>query len=1131
MSFQADNATSGVDGNDNLSLDDLNAIMSLQRQEAFDETLEEVHAQLSKRDTIRRRWGSDSKTNSNSTNGPPVSSPNNGIVNNGNNNSNDNENNNAESMLLQIITSQATSQPSQQSSASRRKSIDGSLFTATTKQQQQQNRGQEQQQHRFSAPSLSHLVKAVKGGADFANRVRRGRREENTNNDTSSMRQSSIQDRINSSTSGGRRSKSVSKEIDAMSLRKQGPPSSRGRIARTNSASSRDTLTSTRSRFVQEERRRRSTSRHVGSPSSSSRKRSSSQKATRRPSRHEGDTSSRADRKDDNRPAIKRPSIDDRAKIVDDVVGMMDLKSPGKDPSSDRGENSSYSSSRSNSLNSKNAMSPPVQAPRGFVRSSLSAARAARKQQQQQQQDCRQPTSQGQRNAGGSPSVDLEKHGNSNFDKRSSRKTRLDGDVRASPGSARLYRRSGMFKQTSSQNFSEDGDAATGRGRNNKESGGRRRNSARSAEPRLDVPIGDRRTEKSRSAVAEVGDDSSVDEFDLLWKDDLTPDTDQHGGNSSNTTLDERSVAAGSVNRKSGASAKVEPTSPTGEKIKKTKLEKIHELQAKCDRYKKEWIDACNDKRRFRRDLETAKVEAMSLSKQVETHITETTILQKNLSEALLKLDQTQEEQRKERTDHSNTAKDLAQARIDHAKSVNECREGRSQLDHLAHQLADRDREISALKAELQTSKETVENLEADIAYADEQIEKLEQDIKTIQEEVHMYRQAADKSDTSGEDGNAENLRVVRDEMEKRLHEERENRLDEKQRKLDERMKQFEEEKERYLEIQQAKEREYLERTEREVEKSRAREVDRQKLDDEINDRLKMLENDNAALHGRLKSEQLNSTTKMKLKDEIIEKLQKELIELQKNMQQQNGDPSSLASMQDVVESMKTEVSNTKMDLEEAYKQNGMMQEEVDDLRTVNSEMKTWVVTLQDNLKEQNKEIDSLKRKADEYHKKSGEWSSKAFEWKEKADHWEKTARSLNPDGKADPGNEPGHADPQALFLAAAVEKKKAVHPPHNASSWLGGIFHKTSDVEDDVQIRVDELEVENAKQSVEIKHLKSEMVKMQSMYKGIGYSNQQVIEQLQKENEAVELKCSNLLKELELARKLNQSMVENGNE
>lgn len=37
-----------------LSLDELNTIMNLQRQEAFDETLEEVHATLSKRDSIRK---------------------------------------------------------------------------------------------------------------------------------------------------------------------------------------------------------------------------------------------------------------------------------------------------------------------------------------------------------------------------------------------------------------------------------------------------------------------------------------------------------------------------------------------------------------------------------------------------------------------------------------------------------------------------------------------------------------------------------------------------------------------------------------------------------------------------------------------------------------------------------------------------------------------------------------------------------------------------------------------------------------------------------------------------------------------------------------------------------------------
>jgi len=70
-------------------------------------------------------------------------------------------------------------------------------------------------------------------------------------------------------------------------------------------------------------------------------------------------------------------------------------------------------------------------------------------------------------------------------------------------------------------------------------------------------------------------------------------------------------------------------------------------------------------------------------------------------------------------------------------------------------------------------------------------------------------------------------------------------------------------------------------------------------------------------------------------------------------------------------------------------------------------------------------------------------------------------------------------------------------------------------------------LENENSKQGVEIKTLKSEMVKMQSKYKEQAYNKKQHFDQLLKEKEAIELTNANLLKELELARKMNQ-MISN---
>jgi predicted RNase H-like nuclease (RuvC/YqgF family) len=306
----------------------------------------------------------------------------------------------------------------------------------------------------------------------------------------------------------------------------------------------------------------------------------------------------------------------------------------------------------------------------------------------------------------------------------------------------------------------------------------------------------------------------------------------------------------------------------------------------------------------------------------------------------------------------------------------------------------------------------------------------------------------------------------------------------------------------------------------------KARDEDRQKRDDEINQRLKELEDDNAALQGRLKSEQLDAAMKLKNKDSAIELLQKELAQLKKEQRERDADPDGLSSLQEQVEGLKEELETAQSELEEIQQQNKMLQEEVGDTKLVNQEMKTWVQTLQDATTEQKAEIELQKRKVEEWQKKSGEWSDKAHLWKEKAEMWEKTAKFLDSDGKSE--DDTTQADPQALFLAAALEKKRASEPNESRPGWrtMGSIFKKASKADEESHsARIEELEVENTKQSVEIKTLKSEIVQLQSAFKDQIYSKDQEMEELQREYEALESKNENLRKELELARKLNQSI------
>lgn len=582
-------------------------------------------------------------------------------------------------------------------------------------------------------------------------------------------------------------------------------------------------------------------------------------------------------------------------------------------------------------------------------------------------------------------------------------------------------------------------------------------------------------------------------------------------------TVDIRSMATRSQSTLS-------ETSIPEENKRKTKLEKIHELQAECDRHKRECLQVTKEKRQARRDLESKNLEVISLTKDIETHVAEISILRKNFSEALENLDMAQEELRQERIEYSNAAKDLAQARIDHAKSLNETRELKVDLDKLEGSISERDKRVATLAGDLQASKDKAKEMIADITFAEKEITKLEGEIKRLEEELITYRVAAEKDDVNG---NNENVRKARDEMEQRLHEERERRLEQKQEKLDEKIRQFEGEREKYLQDKEERERELENWQKLEDQKQKEREEERLRVGGEINQRLQELEDDNKMLQGRLKSEQLDSHVQLKAKDESIKKLKKELLEAKQELDARDSDPNGNVVLQKEIKDAKAELAMARDDIEEAKKHNGMLEDEIEVTQTTCSDLRTEISSLQKELTTVKRDAEFWKKKAEEWQGKSGEWSDKAFQWKDKAEHWEKMAKDSNPDANPEAITAPVAADPQALFLQAALEKKKAssaaaANAAAGGRRWLGGMWNKGSeDTGDDPQLQVKELEEANAKQLETIKSLRSEMVKIQTMFKEEAYGNQQKMQQLQKEKEAVELKNTNLMKELGLARKL----------
>jgi len=571
-------------------------------------------------------------------------------------------------------------------------------------------------------------------------------------------------------------------------------------------------------------------------------------------------------------------------------------------------------------------------------------------------------------------------------------------------------------------------------------------------------------------------------------------------------------------------------------KVKKSKLEKIHELQAQCDRYSIELHAIQAERQTYLRELNDYREESASLKKIVDAHEEKSNKLQSRLAEVEEELESTRVEQQKDRKELSEAAKGLAMVNIDYAKCVDEARIMKEKLDGLQNEIEGRDKKMSILEKDLETSNENVSQLEADVLYADDQIGTLEAEIKRLEDEVALYTEAANRDEN--EDGDGKNhLLEAKIEAEKRKCEEREKELEEKNRKLEEKSKgleedtkEFERQKSLYLEQHLLKEKEFEERRAREeahmVEeehKIQTLNEDRLKTEEELKQRLNELEDENIALKGRLKSEQLDSTMQIQNKENTIAELESEVAKLTKEQEQRDSAPDSSPSLLSEIEDLKAEATKRKLDFDEVCQNKIDLENEVEGLQHANIDITTRLCNFESEMAQQKKEIENQRRKTLEWQKKTGEWSEKAVMWKQRSEHWEKKAKDTNSDAATTASSDSAQVEPQALFLAAAVEKKAT----NVNGSWTFGrkLFGGSSDNDDETQALITKLEGENSSKEVEIKTLKSEMVKMQTNYKEQAYSQSQELEKLLKEKEAIELKNETLLKELELARKLNRTI------
>jgi len=176
----------------------------------------------------------------------------------------------------------------------------------------------------------------------------------------------------------------------------------------------------------------------------------------------------------------------------------------------------------------------------------------------------------------------------------------------------------------------------------------------------------------------------------------------------------------------------------SGDKKRKSKMEKIRQLQAKNELYKVEFKRVQKDRKHLKRDIEARNQEIESLTKEIDGHIAETSVLKLKLSEALQELDCHDEDSQRDLTVVKNISKDLAEAKnqLDYALS----RAGtlKDDLDDMKERVKRKDEQIESLADEVSNQVQLVRLLEtenANLRKAEKRGSKDEGDVEDLQQE------------------------------------------------------------------------------------------------------------------------------------------------------------------------------------------------------------------------------------------------------------------------------------------------------------------------------------------------------------------------------------------------------------
>jgi len=181
------------------------------------------------------------------------------------------------------------------------------------------------------------------------------------------------------------------------------------------------------------------------------------------------------------------------------------------------------------------------------------------------------------------------------------------------------------------------------------------------------------------------------------------------------------------------------------EKKRKSKMEKIRQLQAKNELYKEEFKRVQKDRKRLRKELEAKSDEIASLGKKIDERLTEVSRLKEELSDVLLQLERTDHDAEKDQTTIAQLSDELEKTKDELSQALKRVSDYKNDVSDLREYVRRKDDQIEALTREVSSQEDRIRSLQEENRELSKSVSNGHKDGKIVDELVGENKKLQDE--------------------------------------------------------------------------------------------------------------------------------------------------------------------------------------------------------------------------------------------------------------------------------------------------------------------------------------------------------------------------------------------------